>query len=719
MAAQYGPDDPHDPLTLVQTLDACEPDWAVAWLISHADSELWAPRQYIIVDELTRGSPTLAATWRAIYRLWLLHRPTGRTRFGLREIARVGGVGAGRVHIYVRELVHLGLITVEPSGDDTTTESRTYGVDVERLEALSVKLIRSRLTAGQLVAKSRSPQVYQQTMFAALDLVPEEALLTLSPDGDEDTPYTTLPVGAPPHGDSGLLPLLGLPPHGDGHRAAFLRASPHGDSSTTPFNTVSPHGDSRLSPPGDASPHGDAHPSPSGAAPIAIVSPLSPDGGTRLGDRHHVVTDMRYLPPSGGAITCEQPPSGDMRPQAVTAAVLHAPHDPGVLSPSGDSGTKERTKEGMKEGESEPQRAEPARSPTHTDLESMINHALAEQLPLLAERLGAMLGRTPSAERPYINSALSDPADDDPHRPPPAPPGEPALPRPLLAIWEHVTGAPVSDTDRMQIAMFVERYRESAQGYSAYWLGRAMLYAQLGCTDQKKSVQLRSVNTFMQRMARPHVGFSTAALENKSFSTTASAHDEAPLAEIREHSPEPASSPVHNGTEPDQHTDPRDDPADNWEAHPIIAAWRTFAGRKRALMPARAQFLIARVTDVRVWHAVLTNWREQYGAKANWTHFEALVERYDREIAAGLPDGRETDQATSALPSTILYFHPALAANAELRRIWTLRHGEAPTKQAKRAVIDRLLSEFPLPDPLPEALAVQLGLVPEPAGSLP
>ena len=67
-----------DARSLLQTLREHEPDWAVRWLIDHADPELWAPRQFVIVDELTKGSPTLATIWRTIYRLWLFYRPINR-----------------------------------------------------------------------------------------------------------------------------------------------------------------------------------------------------------------------------------------------------------------------------------------------------------------------------------------------------------------------------------------------------------------------------------------------------------------------------------------------------------------------------------------------------------------------------------------------------------------------------------------------------------------
>jgi hypothetical protein len=141
------------------------------------------------------------------------------------------------------------------------------------------------------------------------------------------------------------------------------------------------------------------------------------------------------------------------------------------------------------------------------------------------------------------------------------------------------------------------------------------------------------------------------------------------------------------------------------EQHWALVAWRTFAGPSVAITLTRAQQIIVRVTDRPAWEAVLANWHAQYKTKANWAHLDGLLERYDREVAAGVSSATGTPTDAPRIPSSVLDYHPALE-NQELRRLWFGRYNDAPSKPAKQVVLRRLLAEYPLPPELMTALNI-------------
>jgi hypothetical protein len=733
---------------LIRALEKHESDWTIAWLIEHADQELWAPRQFIIVDELTKGSPTLAAAWRAIYRLWIFYKPSGRTHFGLRMIASVGGISYGRMHTYVRDLLNLGLITVNGMRSDAALEANpsgpwTYSIDVERLEAMSIKLIRSRLSAGQLVAKRRSPEAYQRSMFVALDLVADEELLEVAP---ADEAYLAIPTGrvrepaavaatrahqgrqATPDGVTGspgftVTQEAATESIPDDVTSARSFASPTPDGVSVPAGVarLTPGGVGQMTPDSALTPDGVIdQPSALNAAPPPNAPP-TPGGVTFSRDRHPTMTPQHFLTPHGVASIGPVSPSGEHRHHPVAPAVPDAAYDHQRSASSGAIGSEERENDRMK-GRVSAERAAHVHTPTLTDIESLIDRTLNERLPLFIDRLSALLA--PAGTGWPMPHGSAGPA---PHPPIPPPPGEPVLPLPLLSIWEQVTGTtPVSTSDQTQIAMLIERYQEPTGGYSAYWIGRAMLYAQM-CCDDKKSVGLKTINSFMQRMAKPDVGYSTAALEDRKYTRTRSDRSAEPrqlditAPTINDpHMQESSALPHSPATRPQSaanHAVPSaerlDDTLDTPDA---VHIWRTFAGPNVALTSTRAQQITNRIADVTIWTAVLTNWRAQYQSRANWANLDALFERYDREMAA---DSRERTTLPSGphIPSTVLYYHPALAEH-ELRTLWTHRHNAATDKAAKQEVLQRLLTEHPIPPELAEQLGITTVAVAEPMGGV-
>jgi len=686
-----------DAQTLLRTLQENEPDWAVSWLIEHADPELWAPRQFLIVDELTRGSPSLAATWRAIYRLWLAYKPVNKRQFGLRMIASIGGVGRGHLggkNGAIKTLHELGLITViglDDASDDSRSDRWEYHIDPARLEALSIRLVRSRISAGQLVSIRRPVDAQQHDLFVALDLTPDEAILDLNGASTGGAATIQFPKVAPTGAKNrqvvapvGTGAIQGMAPTG----AIFRTTSVPNEASTANDNATM-----RFTAPDEATTFSSWHPSVSSSAPIgtSFTPDMTPIGATSEGvaapigaelnrQRHPIGLHSGQLSPEGAATPSEVAPQTTMSPPTVPYAEGHVTHDPQRMAPNGAPRSIERSREGLREGSSA--------SPPHSEhaIAEMINRTIALQLPAVIEQVGeAIVARfRPATIEGQPASALCDI--------PAAPEGEPPLPMPLRAIWEMVSGQPVSEQDAVHIKMLVDRYQKVAAGHSEYWMGRVMLFADM-CRKDGEQVKLVVVNSYMKRMSG--VTFSTEILEDRNAKGDKAAGVDQPRT--------PRSRIATRSEEADAAAAPPTPTSrlnsllsEEVSGHWVVTTWRTFAGTEPVIMPERAQQLVAVVTRQDIWEAVLTNWRTRYGAKANWTHFDGLIETYQREAAAKVNSiaADEFDPDGPPASASVIDNHPSLDADA--RATWYRRLHAAQGKAEKQAVIKRMLLAHPI-----------------------
>lgn len=676
-----------DAQALLHALQADEPDWAIAWLIEHADPELWAPRQFVIVDELCKGSPSLAATWRAIYRLWLFYRPINRRHFGLRQIAALGGVGRGHLagkHGAIRTLHNLELITVTGLGsslkdEDAPSDRWEYHIDPARLEAMSIRLVRSRIAAGQLIATRRSPGAQNRDLFAALELAPDEAMLDVTSTSATAPPVVEFPSAAP----SGAATTRRAAPFGATFRQGM---APNGAAARDPrgsVDDVAPSGASAATcrngmPPG-AAPNGAAYqmiPAPSRATSPDSVEPR--ESSTEASWNHSV-------PPPGGMAPITTPGSLEAAPDHAARPPL-VPQTGGQLAPemtssapAGALGSIERSSHGWREGAAF-HAAE--HTPAEASLAEMINRAFTAQLPALVAHIGAVVAAQIAPTGPI------DTTSNDAEMLPDPPDGEPPLPMPLQRIWEMVSGHPVTADDAVHLKMLADRYQPATNGHSEYWLGRVMLFAHLCRTDDAEPVKLKVINGYMKRMAGLQE-FSTDALEDRRRDTEKGGSTETPRSR-RGHVERTVGSPVLPRTSAPAL------PAD-LAGHWVITTWQTFAGRDAVMVLERAQQLVAVVLRQDVWEAVLTNWRSRYGAKANFTHFDGLLETYQREAAAkSSVVGMDEFDPNGPLPSaSVIDSHPNL--DGEARATWYRRfHAAGESKAAKQGVIRRLLAEHPI-----------------------
>jgi hypothetical protein len=316
----------------------------------------------------------------------------------------------------------------------------------------------------------------------------------------------------------------------------------------------------------------------------------------------------------------------------------------------------------------------------------MINRTIALQLPAVIEQVGeAIVARfRPATIEGQPASALCDI--------PAAPEGEPPLPMPLRAIWEMVSGQPVSEQDAVHIKMLVDRYQKVAAGHSEYWMGRVMLFADM-CRKDGEQVKLVVVNSYMKRMSG--VTFSTEILEDRNAKGDKAAGVDQPRT--------PRSRIATRSEEADAAAAPPTPTSrlnsllsEEVSGHWVVTTWRTFAGTEPVIMPERAQQLVAVVTRQDIWEAVLTNWRTRYGAKANWTHFDGLIETYQREAAAKVNSiaADEFDPDGPPASASVIDNHPSLDADA--RATWYRRLHAAQGKAEKQAVIKRMLLAHPI-----------------------
>lgn len=682
-----------DAQTLLQTLREHEPDWAVSWLIEHADPELWAPRQFIIVDELTKGSPSLAATWRAIYRLWLAYKPLNKRTFGLRMIASVGGVGRGHLggkNGAIRTLHELTLINVVGVGDAPDDDARSdrweYHIDPARLEALSIRLVRSRISAGQLVSTRRPFNAQQRDLFAALDLAPDDAILDLGGASAEDSASIQFPELAP----NGATPHHELAPNGATQRHHL---APNGATTGPDINAL------RFLASDEATTLPGGHPSVSGVAPLGAISAsgMAPNGatsrvelasgGATFDDQWHPMEPRSEgMTPTGAASRTQVAPHVAISPPSVPDRGGHATHDPSHLAPNGAPRSIERSIDSLREGGVAPHTL------SEHAIAEMINRTLALQLPAVIEQVGEAIAARLRPTSVETQSSVTVTGGI-----PPAPEGEPPLPMSLQAIWEMVNDQPISEHDRVHIKMLVDRYSAAAKGYSEYWLGRVMLFAHM-CRKDGEQIKLSRVNNYMKRMSG--VTFSTDSLEDRNATSDKEDSTRAARSRVSARSggkdaatvplaaPVPPTPPVSRGSVllPEE-------VASHW----VITTWRAFAGTEPVITPERAQQLIEVITRQDIWEAVLTNWRSRYGAKANWTHFDGLSETYQREAAAKVATvtTAEFDPDGPPASASVIDKHPTL--EGEERATWYRRFHAAQGKAEKQAVIKRMLAAHPYP----------------------
>ncbi|NNJ12967.1 hypothetical protein EKD04_021820 [Chloroflexales bacterium ZM16-3] len=612
-------------------------------LLHKASPDLMAPPRPRIVNHRCGKNLGEKETFDALHYLTLLFAAVGRTDFTASEIARYApGISRGRIPAYLRGLCAKQLV-------DVIGHREIKGLAPAFWTAhYKIDLDRLRKESAQVVVHD----------LRAENLPPPLRVIRPSP-GQTALELAGLPAPSG-DGDNAPPPIVGGAPARPRRRMGYGRmaaARPRrGTGAVTP--TPLPSGD-------DGSQH------PAMTAPHILVQPTPQD----VPSQH----------PRMAGITIQEVPTplddGNQHPWMTATDLLGAPAIPGGPQP-----TSLEVVGGMWGGRDVGRDVgvRAAHTPTPDDIRQLIQDSLRPAIHEALSSFGIGTTFTP-VPRPQ----------DEPI--PAAPAGEPAIDAGPVAIWAEVSRQTPSSVDIRRIKEIVLRFEQPSQGHAAYWLGRALSSVAL---EEQAPLSINYAAGILRRMQERN-DWSTEELcrrpkEQRAESIAPSvAHVATPTDRVPRGKAPAAPEAAPAGTPL---------PAE-LEQHWALVAWRQFAGPRVAITLTRAQQIIVRVTDRPAWEAVLTNWHAQYQTKANWAHFDGLLERYDREVAAGVSSATSIPTDAPRIPSSVLDYHPALE-NQELRRLWFGRYNDAPSKPAKQVVLRRLLAEYPLPPELMAALNI-------------
>jgi hypothetical protein len=311
----------------------------------------------------------------------------------------------------------------------------------------------------------------------------------------------------------------------------------------------------------------------------------------------------------------------------------------------------------------------PARAPN-------LNHLIQETILKLLPQLGVGTTFAQSDRRQQAHEVI-----------PQAPESEPMVDAGPIATWADLSGRPATLADEAKIKEIIRRFEKPSGGHAAYWLVRA-----LACVAIDDAPLTIAYASGILRRLQLQNDWSSDELHRRAKEQRADTGSESPAltrdGAQTERVPRGKTKPTVTASQATLAPLPAE-----LEGHAVIAAWRKHAGPSIAITPVRVQQLIVQVTDLSAWELVLTNWQAQYKERANWGHFDGLLERYAREVVAARPVQPAPD--APKIPETLIDFHPALE-NRELRQIWRQRYKDATSKVARQDVLRRLLREHPL-----------------------
>ncbi|NNJ12183.1 hypothetical protein EKD04_017780 [Chloroflexales bacterium ZM16-3] len=666
-------------------------DPMVQLLLTETSPDLTAPPRPRIVNDRCGGNLAEKEVFDSLHYLTLLYEATGRKDFTAAEIHRYAiGVSLSRIPTYLRGLCDKGLVDVtghrEIKGLHEKFWTAHYKIDMDRLRNESALIV-----ASDLRRENQPPPLRR--------VRPSPGQTELPFDAQDPPPYPD------DHGDRDGHPSpTSMAPAPQRHRhrrgaACHARRSMAGPSP----RSIAPAPDGQPCPQGSGShaptsmaPASDGQPcsqengchAPTSMAPASDGQPCSQENGSHAPTSMAPASDGQpcsqengsHAPTSMAPASKGQPCSQENGSHALTSMATGL--QGAAMLPGDRQPCSQEIVVGMwggRDGGGEVGGGE-THAPTPDEIRLMIRIELHEALSSV---IGASF--TPAAPPPH----------DEPI--PPAPADEPAVNAGPLATWANLTGRPTAPLDGEKIAEVVRRFAKPSGGHAAYWLVRALTSVAL---EDQAPLTITYAGGILRRMADRN-DWSTDELMRRPKEQRAEAV--VPTAAPPERVARGKAKPAPAAPAPESAIAAL--PAE-LEAHWALASWRRLAGPAVAITVTRAQQIIVRVTDRPAWEAVLANWHAQYQAKANWAHFDGLLERYDREIAAAGQPASGAQADIPHIPASVIDQHPALRDDHELNRIWRGRYTDATSKPAKQVVLRRLLAEHPLPPALIAALNV-------------
>lgn len=579
-----------------------------AFCARHANPELWRTTIPLAVRVRCDGHKGLIATWTAIHWLIVLWSANGRQDFGVREIAAEAGVGRNEL--------------TGPTG---------Y---IQRL------VDRGLLS---IVGSRRIPGMPHPRPIYAIDLWDlEQQSIQLLPDllRDRGVPPPPRPAPDPrqrsffdqldPPADAGTadLPPTGAAP--EPRPSCTIRGQHPAPGTGTPAAETAA-GHTAMGACGTDQAQMGANWPETGTA-------MTGNGTDRTAE-HHPVHD------SGTAM----PNHGTSRPDSVTGAHAFGTDRPETMTDTARIRDIERTKEGKNERARE--------YVTHADVCALFQQITTQVTDQIQALFQHHTGNPAAREVPVTGPI------------PVAPPEEPALPADPLTLWQADRGQ-VSQRDQFQLELLAGQYDRATGGYGAYWLGRAILLADL-CLEPKGQ---RATIPYLKRMLkRWHADQCWGSDLDADLPVVPAAATRAPTHD---------TAPV-----------PSDDrPAAD---HPAVLRYITLTGQRPRAHQSDA--IAATVTDLTVWEQLIQDWQNHGWNEKN---IAGLLDRYRTQTGQTPPD-LVRDSAIVLAP-----------IGSEARGVWLARFRAAATPAAKRAVLEQFYAAYPDEHPQNDAKGTDHGTSP-------
>lgn len=236
---------------------------------------------------------------------------------------------------------------------------------------------------------------------------------------------------------------------------------------------------------------------------------------------------------------------------------------------------------------------------------------------------------------------------------PPAPETAGPLNAPVLALWQG-DGPEPRQRDVQQLALLAGEYDEPTGGHGAYWLGRAILMADL-CLGGEQPVTIAYVRRMLRRW-----------YEEGSWGSDREGQEPGPKA------PGEAPGRSRAGAEP---------LPDTLQQHPAVRAYTE--ALHEAPNAVQARQIAEMVTDLDTWRQVLTDWQLNGWAERS---VGKMLDRYQKSAAPA---------TSSEPPPSVAAIHTYPGLTAEQRERWIRKFHAATTPVEKRAVLTRLEQEHP------------------------
>jgi hypothetical protein len=303
------------------------------------------------------------------------------------------------------------------------------------------------------------------------------------------------------------------------------------------------------------------------------------------------------------------------------------------LHPRGTAPARNRDVEGENERKNEGE----SQTLTPDLLQSLITQATQAVLSALQ----AQGGITP----PDLPASLSTT--------PQAPGGAEPLSAPVLSLWQADQPTP-RRRDLHQLALLAAEYDGPTGGHGAYWLGRAILMADLCLSERDQPITIAYVRRMLRRWR-----------EEGSWGSDRDA----------------AEPPARGVPETAPRARPVAEPPAEAQRHPAVRAYvEALHETPNAVQAAQ---IAETVGDLDAWRQVLTDWQlNGWGERS----VGKMLDRYQKSTPSS--------GAGEAPPSVAaIHTYPGLAP--EQRDRWIRKFHAATTPAEKRAVLARLEQEHP------------------------